>query len=282
MIRKIFHNKPLFITLCLILVAAILTIAGYAAKDRSDPVSGIINTIAAPVRSGISVLKEQLVTLREVLSQNHDLKNENEMLRAKIAELEKTVRDNEQYAEENESLRGMLDVYETDTDFTFCMATVIGRNALTWNRTLTIDCGVADGISAYDPVVTAEGLVGYVSSVDVSSCTVVTVTDTAMSCSAILSSSHETGVAEGKFDLMSSGKLQMSMLPADATVSVGEVACTSGLGGILPEGLVIGTVESVFTEVNGLTQTAVLSPAVNTMQVRTVYVITDFREVRQK
>ena len=281
MIRKIFHNKPLFITLCLILVAALLTVAGYAAKNRSDPVSGIINTIAAPVRSGISALKDQLSTFRDALSQNHELKDENESLRARIAELEKTVRDSEQYAEENESLRGMLDVYGTDTEYTFCMATVIGRNALTWNRTLTIDCGIADGISAYDPVITSEGLVGYVSSVDISTCTVVAVTDTAMSCSAILSSSHETGVAEGDFDLMGSGKLQMSMLPADATVSVGEVACTSGLGGILPEGLVIGTVDSVFTEANGLTQTAVLSPSVNAMQVRTVYVITDYHEVRK-
>ena len=100
-------------------------------------------------------------------------------------------------------------------------------------------------------------------------------TDTETHVAAMISRIRELGVAEGDYQLMSDGKLRISYLPREADIVIGDQVITSGTGGIFPKGLIIGSVESVKTESDGMSSYAVLQPAVSLTDVRQVFIIVD-------
>ena len=170
----------------------------------------------------------------------------------------------------------MLGVAERNTEFTYAAAEVIGRTLDEWSSVLTIDAGSADGLEKNDSVVTAQGMVGYISSLTEHSAQVTTILDSNMSAGARLVRTGEIAVAQGDYQLMTEGKLKVSYLSRDADVVVGDTVQTSGSGGLFPKGLQIGTVHSVKTASDGMSDYAVVDPYVNVKNVTRVFVITDY------
>ena len=140
---------------------------------------------------------------------------------------------------------------------------------------LTIDAGSADGLEKNDSVVTAQGMVGYVSSLTEHSAQVTTILDSNMSAGARLVRTGEIAVAQGDYQLMTDGKLKVSYLSRDADVVVGDTVQTSGSGGLFPKGLGIGTVESIQTESDGMSNYAIIQPLVDISSLTRVYIITE-------
>ncbi|MPN21806.1 hypothetical protein SDC9_169188 [bioreactor metagenome] len=81
---------------------------------------------------------------------------------------------------------------------------------------------------------------------------------------------------------MDSGLCIMSYLPKSANIIKGDYVETSGLGGIFPKGLIIGTVVEVGMESHGLSNYAVISPKADFSNMRTVFVITSFGESEEQ
>ena len=77
------------------------------------------------------------------------------------------------------------------------------------------------------------------------------------------------------FDLDDNDKLRATYIPTDATILEGDKIETSGLGGIYPKGITIGTVESIVNTKNLTNRYAVITPAVDFDKVETVLVITN-------
>ena len=103
-----------------------------------------------------------------------------------------------------------------------------------------------------------------------------TTIDTDTEIGARLFRTGEIGVAEGNLALMDEGRLKLNYLSGDADAMSGDYVVTSGLGGFFPGGLGIGTVASIQTDDDGLTQYAVLTPAVRFEDLTEVFIITDF------
>ena len=97
-----------------------------------------------------------------------------------------------------------------------------------------------------------------------------------MQAGAIVTRTREVAVAEGDFDLMEDETLKLAYLTRDAEAIIGDTVETSGTGGIFPKGLLIGTIESIQPEDHGMSNYAVIEPAVDISAVKRVYVITDF------
>ena len=126
-------------------------------------------------------------------------------------------------------------------------------------------------------MVSSEGyLVGVVTDVGLNWCTVQTIIDTDTELGALLFRTGDTVIAEGDFTLMREKKLKVTYLPADTALLVGDYIVTSGLGGYYPSNLVIGTVESVEADENGLAQYAVLTPMRDFDTLTEVFVIKEF------
>ena len=97
-----------------------------------------------------------------------------------------------------------------------------------------------------------------------------------MQAGALLTRTRETAIAEGDYSLLGEGKLRLSYLSKDTDIVIGDTIETSGRGGVFPKGIMIGTVESILVEEDGMSNYAVLRPFVNVETVTHVFIIKDF------
>ena len=103
-----------------------------------------------------------------------------------------------------------------------------------------------------------------------------TILDTDSQLGALVFRTGEVTVAMGDLALMGQGKLKLSYLEGESSLINGDMIVTSGLGGYYPSGLVIGSVEEIKTDDNGLTRYATIIPKTDITQLVEVFVITDF------
>jgi len=153
---------------------------------------------------------------------------------------------------------------------------IVAKNADNWTRSFTINKGSAAGIAPDNCVITAEGMVGYVSEVGATWATVTAITDTTMEASAIASRTRDVASAEGDFELMSHGLFRLSYLPKNTQLLAGDVIETSGVGGLFPKGIVLGSVVEVKNEGHGISKYATVKPAVDLDHINHVLVIKSF------
>jgi rod shape-determining protein MreC len=167
--------------------------------------------------------------------------------------------------------------HSQDNHYSLLASHVIGRDPSTWNSEITIDEGRADGVTENMPVVSGDGsLVGRVSAAADYSSKVILVTDTQVGDG--VSAKVLTGTTQQPFGIVvgsssAPGKLQMNFLSPLANLSVGDSVVTSHLGGIFPDGLVIGRVSKVTNGEQGLTQMAIIQPAADLAYVQDVFVV---------
>lgn len=136
------------------------------------------------------------------------------------------------------------------------VARVIGRDIQSWNQSVLIDRGGADGVAREAAVLSAGGLVGKVIEVAPHLSRVLLIIDSSSGVGGVIQSSRSTGIVEGTGE-----GCVIKYLPRRAEISLGETVVTSGLGGVYPPGLLIGTVAAWQEETDGTYQNADLEPA---------------------
>ena len=260
----------------MIAVVACLVLAVFTgASGRDSIISRTLGNVLLPAERGITHAAVGVADRYNRIFNYDELEAENEELRKQVTELTRQLEAAQSAVTENLELREMLGITERITEFTYQAAEVVGRTLDEWSSVLTIDAGSAEGLEKNDSVVTARGMVGYISELSEHSAQVTTVIDSNMSAGALVNRTGELGVAEGNYQLMGDGRLKVSYLSKDADVVVGDTVQTSGTGGIFPKGLAIGTVESVQTESDGMSNYAVLKPMVDITSLTNVYIITE-------
>ena len=254
-----------------------LFVLSFYTAGRAGPVANVINVLTSPLRSGVAGVSAW-VEDRYAYAYTYDaLLEENEQLRTRIAELEEQARSGEAASRENERLYLLLGLREKRRDFVFETALVVARAASNWEATITLSKGESHGISAGDCVVDPNGmLVGVVTETGYNWCTVSLITDSSIEIGGKLARNDIAAILEGDFALMTQSKLKLSFLPEDTDLLAGDQVVTSGRGGVYPSDLVVGHVESVLTEPDGVSRYAVVIPAVNFPELKQVFVITEF------
>lgn len=274
--NKFFSRKTIIIFLSAVLTSLILAILSVVSDGRISPIGSLINAISKPlqsVSSSISGFFDKNINREEYYD---NLETENEKLRNDLAAALQSVRENEAMGKENIQLRAALGLKERDTSLVFEPAEVIAKNSDNWSRTYTINKGSNSGINIDNCVVTAEGMVGYISEVGNTWATVTSVTDASMEASAIASRTRDVASVEGNFDLMSKGLFRLSYLPRDTQLLEGDLIETSGFGGLFPKGIILGNVVEIKSEDHGISKYAIIKPAVNIDNVNHVLVIKAF------
>ncbi len=205
-----------------------------------------------------------------------EIYDENEALKEEIRNLTEQLVNYETFKAKNEQYEQYLDLKKQNTDFLFESAMVIGRDTNARFYSFTIDKGSRNGINPHDPVISADGLVGFISEVSYTNSTVTTILDVAADVGAYDIRTRDIGIVTGDISLAFDGFCKITLLPRDSGVSVGDVIVTSGMGGIFPEGLVVGTVNKILPESNGISLYAVIRPVSNIKTIKEVFVITEF------
>jgi rod shape-determining protein MreC len=194
---------------------------------------------------------------RDLDRQNRDLRTENEVLRQQVRALGEAGR-------ENSRLTHLLNLTE-HTGFKTISARVIDHEAGNWWKSIQIDRGANDGLRENLAVLNADGLIGKVIKVTRGEARVLLLVDSNCKVSALLQDSREPGVVAGT---------RMTYVERTAKVKPGETVITSGLGGIFPKGILIGTVLSAqINPQTGMYQDIEIKPAVDFHRLEEVVVI---------
>lgn len=274
---RAFLRSVRFKVLAIILaVLVVLLVVFSALSGWTSPLSSVASSVVTPVQQGFNSTWEYITNLFSAPSRIRELELENAELREQIAELTEAKTEYETALVENEFYKDYLGLKEDHEDFEFCAAKVVSIDPVDAYGAFSINMGSLNGISPYDPVITAEGLVGYVKSVSLTSSTVVTVLDPTVKAGAYDTRTDDSGIVVGSAKLAKNGQCRMNDLTRDCTVAIGDSIVTSGGGGIFPEGLMVGTVNTMGQDVGDIMYYAVIDPAVNFEKLRNVMVITAF------
>ena len=229
-----------FVLCCLI---SLLLLTFYIREGESGPihsVRSVVNTVATPVRMVGSVAAAPFHAIGNVVSNVtapqetlSELREQNEQLTAEVAKLTEA----EKTAERLEGLLGLQSTYSLEST----AARIVGGSSDAWSQTVTIDKGTIDGLEVGMAVCNSGGAIGQIVEVSASSSTVRLLTDENSGISAMVQRSRAQGILQGQPD----GSLLLNYVTADSDVSVGDIVITSGLGGVFPKGLPLGTVTSV-------------------------------------
>ena len=120
-------------------------------------------------------------------------------------------------------------------------------------------------------VIADEGLVGHVVSVTDTTAKVQTIVDTSSSISCLMSTSKDSIVCKGTLE--NSSELKAMYIPTDANLVQGDSVDTSGLGGIYPKGIHVGTIKKIVNTKNMTDRYALVETAVDFNKLNTVLVV---------
>src|SRR5579872_1619198 len=234
---------------------------------------GIASTALAPFQMGVSGTVDSVSGVVSTLQRVRDLANQNADYKDQIDQLQSQLVKMRDLEAENTDLRNLLGMKARTGPGEYVPVQVIARDDTPYVQAVTIDHGANDGIKQDQVVITNQGLVGHVEKVDPTSSKVRLINDLNSSVSVRLQTdSRTTGILRG----MSQGNLMViAYIPQTDTVSADDVVETSGLGGVYPEGLVVGKVARVERNDADPFQAAVVESAVALDKLERLYVLAD-------
>ena len=271
---QFFLNKRLIILLVSMII--LVSLIGFSLKERKEltwpeqfvkDTTGWVQTLVSRPANYIAGFFENVKDLQNTYVENKEL-------RSRLDELAQLKADVQTLTEENDELRDILDKKDSLSDYKQIQATVIGRNPDRWDELLIINKGSTDGIERDMAVITSTGLIGKVKSSRQFTSTIqlLSSTDATNRVSAeIVGNQTYYGQIEG-FDAEKE-MLLLKKIPYEAKIEKDQLVQTSGMGGVFPSRLIIGTVEEVVPDEFGLTQTAYIKPGANFYDLEHVMVI---------
>ncbi len=263
-------NRSSMIAL-LIFVAILGYLLSFGAESTRKLQAGFYQLVSPFLTTGSS-LEKQITSVRTGLKSLEELERENQTLRVDNRSLRATNQALRDVEREVNRLRAALD-YRERSIFKLVPAEVVTRDASTWWRTVTINRGKRDGIDGDMAVVTEEGLVGKTTTVSDTISVVLLVTDENCRVAASVENSREQGIVSGERVVGAlAPMLDLNFLSKQANLQPAQKTYTSGVGGVFPSGLLIGTVREY--RVRELDGQARLAPSVDVAKLQDVFVVT--------
>src|SRR5918999_5752761 len=164
---------------------------------------------------------------------------------------------------ENERLRQLLKLSHR-LAASYIPAEVLHQPHATDGRTLLLSAGSRQGVAPFNPVLAPEGLIGVVLSVTPTSSIAMTWSHPEFRVSAFTVGGNALGVVAPSADVRAAeGSLELRGVPYRDSVPLGTLVLSSGLGGVFPKGIPVGTVTGTVREEAGWERVYRLRPAAN-------------------
>ena len=253
-----------------IVILFLLVIVSNSGGENSI-IEEVGSKIIMPFQNGFTFLMNKICGNDAFFADVDRLKEENEKISNRNKELEQALKEMESIKTENETLKEYLGLTEKYSNYKTIPGDVINKDISNYSRTITLNIGAKDGVKKDMTVIAEEGLVGHVISVTDSTAKVQTIIDPASSVSTMLSTTKEAIVSKGTLENKST--LKAVYIPTEASVIQGDSIQTSGLGGLYPKGIHVGTVKKVVDTENLTDRYAVVDVAVDFNKLNSVLVI---------
>jgi rod shape-determining protein MreC len=224
--------------------------------------------VAAPVQKAVAMPFEAVLGAWDRYVAVLDAERENEALHAEIVRL----------GEENLQLREALvasgrlqRIAEMRERYEIPMlpAELVGVDTSPWFRSVLIDRGRTRGVRSGMPVISEQGLVGLVTATARGSAKAMLVLDRQTAIDGLIQRSRSRGIVRGR----GSDELGFEFVERGSDVQLNDLVITSGLGGVYPKGLNIGTITEISDPGAQLLRTATIRPAVDFGRLEQVFVM---------
>lgn len=276
--RGFFKNRFFVMAVIAALLLVVIPTA-FSALGIQLYVRNAVNILLTPTQKLFQTVTNAIDGYVSYFTRFDDLLEENARLKEELAALSDQLYNAEETEAVNQWLTAFLEMKRAHTDFTFADAAITGRESNNYMTVCTIDRGSAHGIAAGMPVVTPDGVLGYVSEVGLTWAKVRTLIETASSIGACIERTGELGLVEGDLLLSSDGLCKITYLSADSEIRVGDRVITSGYGSVYPRNLVIGYITEIVPDAYSRTLTAYIEPAATLTDLERVMIITSYDTV---
>ncbi len=265
--------------ICIIIFVAllILGIMMYVMKDQRKPtmveqgMQDAILYLERLVSYPIHFISDQIDKNRE----KNRIYQQYQQLQERADAIEAEISRSHELESQLEEMKSLLELNQTLTEYTYVNATVITRNLDHWYQTITIDKGKKDGIEENMAVITNQGLIGQILHTTYANSTVKLLTSA--------DASHKISVKiEGNgeyiYGLLSgydekTKRYQIEGIAENTEIVKGAHVITTGFGGSIPSGILIGTVEETKTDHFDLARTVLVNASVNFDEIRFVTIL---------
>ena len=259
-----------------VFLVGIMAYAGANGRLTAAPqeLLGVILTpfqkAAAVVSGGVGAVWEKYTSIDEVMEQNEQLEAEN-------AELRQQMVDYDRIKAENDAYKALANIQKKNSNATYVSGFVIGRDPLDEFGGFTLDKGTADGVAVNNAVISDRGyLLGMVVEADLTSCKVMTILHPSFNAAGVVSRTRENGILNGNTTYAADGLCTLTNLERSTETRAGDQVITTGLGGVFPPDLLVGTVQDVVPEASGKSSIAVVRPGVDPRTAKHVFIITAY------
>ena len=252
----------------LFIVLILLLVLFQSRKDEgSNRWQKVIQTVSYPIQSGVHNLVNTFNDWWEGYVMLIGIRNENQQLLQEIAELKdrlnRSLEDSVQY----NRLRGQLLFAQRQPDRKV-FAEIIGESIDNIHQMRLINRGSKHGLKRNFSAILREGLVGRIQSVTPFQSNLQLITDFRSRVPALIQRNRIRGLIYG-----TQTGLEMRQINRRAKVKKGDRVITSGLGGLYPKGILIGTIVEVRIQPHELFQTASIETAVDLSRMEEVFII---------
>lgn len=256
-----------------ILILIFLVIVSNIKIDKASQIGNPFTKFVNSIQNGMVYLKNKMAGNDSFFVNLDEVKRENEELKKKNSQLEQSLRELEIVKAENATLKEYVNLTDKYSEYKTYPANIIQSDISNYSKTIIINAGKKDGIDVDMAVISDKGLVGHVISVTDDTAKVQTIIDTSSSVTCTISTTRDSIVARGIID--SNDEIRATFIPTDANILEGDKVETSGIGGIYPKGINIGTVKKVINTKNITNRYAIIDTAVDFSKLETVLVITN-------
>lgn len=257
--------KKYVLMMVIILIIIILVIFSFTLKRERK-----LNKVEAFFKDGL-IYTEKIITypfnyIKNVVEDYRELKNinkDNDILEISTSRIESIESENIELRRQLEALKEELNITYTLSDYEYLNATVISRNVGYWYNKITIDKGTYNGVKKDMVVINSSGLIGKVirTTTFTADVRLLTTSDTNNKISVHISNGDNNlyGLING-YDY-ENNILELEGISNTRDVNIGDYVYTSGLGGIFPSGILIGSVTEITTDSYDLAKIIKVKPA---------------------
>ena len=218
-------DLPVFVLLVIVSV-------GFMAAGRVAGVNTLSNALGY-VFLPFEVMSSKLLSLSLLYEENREL-------RGRLAEVSRENMTLKEKVYENDRLTRLLD-FKSISPVPLKASRVVAEIDQRLGGGIIVDAGYDVGLSRNMAVVSPDGLVGLVVRAGQSVSTVKRIVDPGSRISVSIEPSRVTGILSARGD----GALYVDWVAPDADVEPGDTLISSGLGSVIPKGILVGEVKDI-------------------------------------
>lgn len=264
-------SKKNFLICCVVIIfaATIIILSSNIKNSRSllRGAGGYSLAVLGPFQELFSFISKGFTGLWSAYFELVSTAEENIALKKELLDARQKAKQCEELEITNLRLREYLK-FKEKIDRPSLAAEIIGHDPSPWHNSLTINRGADDGLAKGDAVVVPGGVVGQVVEVSSNYSKIMLVVDRNSAVDALVQRSRARGIIKGGTE----GRCRLEYALRKQDIQEGDVIITSGLDGVFPKGVGIGTVSKVMVKGPGVFQDIEVQPDADFAKIEEVIV----------